>query len=82
MHPDQEPNISRPALPNYLNNDMTIVFLNFSDGANLHQSVRFSSSAVRLSPDLSLDAPDSYLPRAPRAHKPNPQSSLTHKTQK
>lgn len=63
MHPDQEPNISLPGLPNSVNNDMTVVFLNISDGANPHQSVRFSSSAVRLSPDLSLDAPDSYLHR-------------------
>lgn len=66
MHPDQEPNISRPGLPNSVNNDMTIVFLKFSDEANPHQSVRFSSSAVGLSPDLSLDAPVSYLPRALR----------------
>ena len=48
MHPDREPNISRPGLANSVNNHITVVFLNFSDGANPHQSVRFSNSALRL----------------------------------
>ena len=38
---------------------MTVVFFNFSDGANPHRSVRFSSRAVRVFPALSLDA---YVP--------------------
>ena len=42
---------------------MTVVFLNFSDGANLHRSVRFSSRAVRVFPALSLDARGPHLIR-------------------
>ena len=38
---------------------MTVVFFNFSDGANQQRSVRFSSRAVRVFPALSLDA---YVP--------------------
>ena len=45
-----------PAQPTYC---MTVVFLNFSDGAHKHQSVCLSSKAICIFPALSLDA---YIP--------------------
>ena len=68
MHPDREPNISRPGLPNSVNNHVIVVFLNFSDVANPHQSVRFSRSAARLS--LVYPAPRARLNLTPNLLSP------------
>ena len=53
---------SNPAQPNSVNKHFIVwllLFFNFSDGANQHQSVCFSSKAICIFPALSLDV---YIP--------------------